>query len=274
MERAGRPTIETAVVRVEFVDKLVELGVNQALITEAWNVVKGSAIGVLLYGSWARGDAGALSDLDLLVLSNFRKGAPTSSRVSVAFYTSVQLREAHRTLYGMHLARDGIILHDSAGELASILSTFSSPNGGELLGRVNEFAMILDVTDSDRLRYLLGLTQVARYLLRTATYAIALREGEPCFSVEELARRFRQPELATLLSSHPEVYPQPTLDVLADLTRRLASAVGPLPANPYGSLHALIVATSTADPDVSHLATFALGTDESLPYSEIPKVVL
>lgn len=274
MERAEGSAIETGVVHVEFVRELRKLGVTEALISEAWNVVKGSAIGVLLYGSWARRDAGALSDLDLLILSNFRKGTRTSDRVSVAFYTPVQLRDAHRTLYGMHLARDGVILHDGAGELASILSTFSPPDADELLRRVNEFAVILDVTSRDRLRYLTGLTQVARYLLRTATYAIALQKGAPCFSVEELARRFRQPELATLLSSHPGVYPQPTLDVLADLSRRLTSAVGPLPANPYGSLQALIVATSTADPDVSHLATFALGTDESLPYSEIPKVVL
>jgi hypothetical protein len=174
----------------------------------------------------------------------------------------------------MHLVQDGIILHDSDGELARILSTFSPPDPDDLLRRVREFGVILDVTSDDRLRYLSGLAQVARYLLRTATYALALQDGDPCFSVEELAVRFHQPELATLLSSHPGVYPQPTLEVLADLTGRLASAVGPLPANPYGSLHALIVATSVTDPDVSHLATFALGTDESLPYSEIPKVVL
>jgi hypothetical protein len=274
VESSGKTTAETGVDHDEFACKLRELEVPDALIDEAWTIVNGSALGVLLYGSWARRDAGTLSDLDLLLLSDVRSGTRTSGKVSVTFYSSVQLREAHRTLYGMHLARDGIILHDSVGELAGILSTFSPPDPDDLLRRVREFGVILDVTGDDRLRYLPGLAQVARYLLRTATYALALRAGDPCFSVEELAARFHQPELATLLSSHPGVYPEPTLEVLADLTGRLTSAVGPLPANAHGLLHALIVATSIADPDVSHLATFALGSDESLPYSEIPKVVL
>jgi hypothetical protein len=274
VDGSGKATAETGVDRDEFVRKLRELGVPDALIDEAWTIVKALHRGILVYGSWARRAAGAFSDLDLLVLSDVRSRTPTSEKVSVTSYSSAQLREAHRTLYGMHLVQDGIILHDSDGELARILSTFSPPDPDDLLRRVREFGVILDVTSDDRLRYLSGLAQVARYLLRTATYALALQDGDPCFSVEELAVRFHQPELATLLSSHPGVYPQPTLEVLADLTGRLASAVGPLPANPYGSLHALIVATSVTDPDVSHLATFALGTDESLPYSEIPKVVL
>jgi hypothetical protein len=276
VERSARPHIETRVDHDEFVRKLRDVGVPNVLIDQAWKIVDGPALGILLYGSWARRDASALSDLDLLLLSNRRRRVRASEKVSVAIYTPGQLRGAHRTLYGMHLSRDGIILHDSYGVLANILSTFSSPDPDELLRRVNEFAIILDVTGNDRLRYLNGLTQVARYLLRTATYALALQQGAPCFSVEELAGRFRQPELATLLSSHPGVYPKPTAGVLADLTRRLSSVVGSLPANRYGSLHALIVATSTTDPDVSHLATFALGedVDEPLPYSEIPKVVL
>jgi hypothetical protein len=274
VEDSEEATVETEVDHEEFVRKLQQLDVPDVLIDEAWTIIKGPALGVLLYGSWARRDARTFSDLDLLLLSDGRSGTRTSDKVSVTFYSSAQLREAHRTLYGMHLARDGVILHDSASELAGILSTFSPPDADDLLHRVREFGVILDVTSDDRLRYLPGLTQVARYLLRTATYALALQEGAPCFSVEELAVRFRQPELATLLSSHPGVYPEPTLEVLADLTGRLTSAVGPLPSNPSGSLHALIVTMSITDPDVSHLATFALGEDESLPYSDIPKVVL
>lgn len=274
MENSGKTSVEVLLDRDEFARKLHELGVPNVLIDEAWMIVKGRALGVLLYGSWARRQSGAFSDLDLLLLSDVRAGTRKSDRVSVTFYSSAQLGDACRTLYGMHLARDGVILHDDTGELARILSTFSPPDSTGLLRRVREFAIILDVTDEDRSQYLPGLAQVARYLLRTATYTVALRDGDPCFSIDELAIRFSQPELATLLSSHPGVYPEPTAEVLADLTQRLTSVVGPLPANRHGSLHALIVATSVTDPDVSHLATFALGNDESLPYSEIPKVVL
>lgn len=274
MESSGSTPTETAADHDKFARTLRDLEVPDSLIDEAWTIVKGPALGILLYGSWARGDADAFSDLDLLVLSDARSTERASGMVSVAFYSSDQLRKAHRTLYGMHLVRDGLILHDSADNLARILSTFAPPVPEDLLQRVRGFGVILDVTKEDRSRYLPGLTQVARYLLRTATYALALRDGDPCFSIKEIAVRFHQPELTVLLSSHPSVYPEPNLGVLADLTARLTSAVGSLPTNPYCSLHALIVATCTTDPDVSHLATFALGSDESLPYSDIPKVVL
>ncbi|WP_433471267.1 nucleotidyltransferase domain-containing protein [Saccharomonospora azurea] len=267
-------TIETAVEREAFVHRLQEREVPEELIHEAWGIVRGLALGLLLYGSYARREAKEHSDLDLLLLSDERPGIPTPGKVSVTFYSTTQLRKAQRTLYGMHLSRDGIILHDSCGELTRIMSTFSPPDPTQLLRRVQEFAMILDVTNDERLRYLAGLTQVARYLLRTATYALALHDGAPCFSVEELSIRFRQPELSTLLSSHSNVAPEPTSELLSDLISRLKATVGPLPKNPYGSLHALIVGMSTEDSDISHLATFALGTDEALPYSEIPKVIL
>ncbi|MEV6644244.1 nucleotidyltransferase domain-containing protein [Amycolatopsis sp. NPDC051371] len=265
---------ETAVDQAEFRRRLSDFGVPGSLIDDAWEIVAGPAQGVLLYGSYARREASAQSDLDILVLSDERTHSAESERVSVALYTSPQLREAHETLYGMHLVRDGVIIHDSAGVLAEILATFSPPDPDQLLERVRQFGVILDVTDSDRSTYLPGLVQVARYLLRTATYALALRDGDPCFSVEELAVRFGQPELTTLLSSHPGVYPEPTPEVLTDLTDRLSSAVGSLPQNRHRSLRALIVTTSVSDPDVSHLATFALGNDATLPYTEIPKVVL
>jgi predicted nucleotidyltransferase len=273
VEASGKTSVEALLDCDEFVRKLHEFGVPNALIDEAWMIVKGRALGVLLYGSWARRQAGVFSDLDLLLLSDVRVGTRKTDRVSVTFYSSIQLGDAHCTLYGMHLARDGVILHDT-GELARILSTFSPPDPADLLRRVREFAIILDVTDEDLSRYLPGLAQVARYLLRTATYAVALRDGDPCFSIDELAIRFDQPELVILLSSHPGVYPEPAVEVLADITQRLTSVVGPLPANGYKSLHALIVATSVTDPEVSHLATFVLGNDDSLPYAEIPKVVL
>lgn len=272
-DSSGRAT-ETAVDQAEFKRCLSGLEIPSPLIDEAWKIVAGPALGVLVYGSYARRAASAQSDLDILLLSDVRTSVAESDRVSAALYTSVQLRDANRSLYGMHLARDGAIIHDSGGVLTDILSAFAPPDPNQLMIRVRQFGVILDVTANDRAKYLPGLVQVARYLLRTATYALALRDGDPCFSVAELAIRFGQPELTTLLSSHRGVYPEPTSEVLADLVSRLSSTVGFLPRNRHRSLHALIVAASVSDPEISHLATFALGTDAALPYTEIPKVVL
>jgi len=265
---------ESQISRERFFTSLSRIGVHPGTIDHAWPLVEGEAIGLLLYGSWARNEGKEHSDIDLLVLSDARGGQHHSESVSVSFYSSTQLEGASRTLFGMHLARDGLILHDTDRQLEVILENLEPPNPTTLLQRVRHFTMILDVTESDKGAYTPGLTQVARYLLRTAIYVLALQEGRPCFSVEDLAIRFRQPELVTLLSSHPSVYPSPTKAVLDDLTRRLAVAVGQAPKNPYESLHGLIVGAWVDDPDLANLATLALGVDQSLPYSEIPKVVL
>ncbi|MBW0291239.1 MULTISPECIES: nucleotidyltransferase domain-containing protein [Rhodococcus] len=254
--------------------KLAELLVDDMLIEQVCTRVQGNAIGVLLYGSWARGDASATSDLDLLVMSQFRADSGMEGKLSLSAYTPTQLADARATLFGMHLARDGIALHDTEGRMAEILSTFTPPDPQELLQRIREFAIVLDLPREEQSIYLPGLCQVARYLLRTAIYTLALRDGRPCFSVEELAVRFNQPELTILLSSHPEQYPAPSLGVLDDLRQRLIEVVGAPGDNPFGSLHALIVSSSTSNPDLEKLATLALGVDESLPYAELPKVIL
>lgn len=274
MKDSQPSTRESLIDREEFFVKLRTLGVPAEFLEQAWATVKGSAIGLLVYGSWARNEARESSDLDMLVLSNVRTQSHPAEKVSISFYSSEQLIGARRTLFGTHLARDGMILHDTYGQMERILATFTPPDPDTLLRRVRDFSVILDVTGRDRVTYLSGLTQVARYLLRTAMYALALQDGRPCFSLDELSIRFDQLELTTLLSSHPGVYPEPSDEVLADLVRRLAAVVGPRPENPHGSLHALIVVAWHEDRDLANLATLALGVNDSLPYSEIPKVVL
>ncbi|WP_158510672.1 nucleotidyltransferase domain-containing protein [Rhodococcus erythropolis] len=254
--------------------KLAELLIDDVLIEQVCTRVRGNAIGVLLYGSWARGEASATSDVDLLVVSQFRADSGMEGKLSLSAYTPNQLADARATLFGMHLARDGIALHDTEGRMAEILSTFTLPDPHELLQRIREFSIVLDLPREEQSTYLPGLCQVARYLLRTAIYALALRDGRPCFSIGELAVRFNQPELTILLSSQPEQYPAPSLGVLDDLRQRLTEVVGAPGDNPFGSLHALIVGSSTSNPDLEKLATLVLGVDESLPYAELPKVIL
>ncbi|MDT9662076.1 nucleotidyltransferase domain-containing protein [Rhodococcus qingshengii] len=254
--------------------KLADLLVDGVLIEQICTRIHGNAIGVLLYGSWARGEASTTSDLDLLVVSQLRADSGMEGKLSLSSYTPNQLTDARATLFGMHLARDGIVLHDTADRMAEILSTFTPPDPQGLLQRIREFSTVLNLPREEQANYLAGLCQVGRYLLRTAIYVLALRDGRPCFSVEELAVRFNQPELTNLLSSHPEQYPAPSLGVLDDLRQRLTKVVGPPDDNPYGSLHALIVGSSISNPDLENMAILALGVDESLPYAELPKVIL
>jgi hypothetical protein len=213
----------------------------------------GSFAGLLLYGSWARGDAGSASDLDVLAV-DFRGGVPSR---------------------GYHLSRDGVILLDPSGRLARVFAEIDPPEPNAVIERIRSLTPALDVSCRDRAEYVDGLTQVARYLLRSALYAQALAAGQPCFSVREIAQRSDEPDLETLLSSHEGVRPSADKAVLADLIRRLELAIGTLAPNPYGDIHGLIEGAWESQRELSNFATLALsdGTDE-LPYDELPKVTL
>lgn len=254
-------------------EKLRDLGIPQAVRQRAVKSIP-RAIGVLIYGSWARGQAHAKSDVDLLVLHGASYVSRQDETLSISHYTPDQLRQADGTLFGMHLARDGIILHDSDNTLRSILGSFEPPDADRLLERVHHLAAVLDVGADDRARYLAGLCKVARYLLRTAIYATALRMGRPCFSLNDLAVLFSQPELPMILSSHDGIYAPPTAGVLEDLRRRLEALLGRLPVNSFGSLQALVVGGLGNDSELSNLATLAIAEDGELPYEELPKVIL
>jgi hypothetical protein len=99
--------------------------------------------------------------------------------------------------------------------------------------------------------------------------------GTPCFSVRELATRFSDPPLITLLASDPEVTGPPSPELLDELTARLVAILGPLPKNTYGSLATLAVATWDKDRNLAALAIRAASEDEdTLDYSDLPKVLL
>lgn len=232
-------------------------------------------LGLMIYGSRARGDHLPVSDFDLLRLS--RAASPTFKvrRVSVSSYSVEQLRSATHTLFGTHLIRDGRILYDPTCELAKIVAELEPVEPHVLLQTVHRYSIILNQPRGERVAYRSGLTRLARYLLRTAVYARAMLGGAPCFSVRELATRFSDPSLVTLLASDPEVTGPPSMELLDELTARLVAILGPPPKNTYGSLATLAVAMWDKDRNLAALAIRAASEDEdTLDYSDLPKVLL
>lgn len=256
-------------------EALIRHGIPALLRSELRTKLSGRYDGLLLYGSWARGDANEGSDLDILVLNFSGLAAGGHGQVNIAKYSVAQLKDLSGTLFGFHLARDGLVLFDPDGILGPAVAGIEPPPSGSVVARVRSLSQVLDVAAEDRAKYLEGLTKVARYLLRSALYALALDEGEPCFSVREIAERRHDPALASILSSHADVRPEASKEVFDDLCRRLAELVGPLARNPYGDLHGLIEGAWTVNRDLSNFATLALADDaDELPYDELPKVTL
>lgn len=229
--------------------------------------------GLLIYGSRARGDHLPSSDLDLLaVVPDARKGK-TAGLVSLSCYTREQLATATGTLFGAHLRRDARVIFDDGGDISELVENMGEVDATRLIERIRRFTCVLDVTPEDRLQSLRGLVRQAKYLLRSAMYGLAILEGEPCFSVRELAERNRESELVDMLASRPASV---ATDAELDLLRgRLAGALGKLPKNPHVSLDALIVNEWDTDPELVSIAVMARGHNSSDdPYEEIAKVLL
>lgn len=257
-------------------EQLTDLGVPSTLRAELRSTAVGNWQAMLLYGSWARGDADVDSDLDVLLLdANTSNRSIRNAKVSLARYDSHDVSILSGTLFGFHLVRDGIVLHDAGDKLTRALAAIQPPEPGSVIARVRSLAPVLDVSEADRRDYIEGLTKVGRYLLRTAMYAQALDEGRPCFSVREIASRNHDAGLAAVLSSHEAVRPGASLEVFTDLCGRLEAAIGSLAPNLYGTLHGLIEGSWAENRELSNFATLVLaGEEDELPYDELPRVTL
>ncbi len=266
---------ESIVERDKIASLLSGLSLPKGYLDSALRLIPHKANGILVYGSRARGDSIQTSDLDLLALLANPRGSRIDGHVTLSVYTPAQLVSASGTLFGMHLSRDSKIIHDTHHILASILQSFRNPDPEILLSRVRHYSALLDVSETDRTVYLTGIVRLARYLLRTAIYALALKGKSPCFSVRELADRFSEPELVYLLSSDPAIHGPSSEEQLAAIISRLVRVIGGIEPNPHGSLHALIVNEWDSDRKRATLATLAMASpDAQFDYAVLPKVLL
>lgn len=258
--------------RTALIEKLALLGVPDDIITQVPQIPE-SVSGLLLYGSRARRDAVASSDLDLLALVPTQLPSINIGPVSLSFYTAQQLATGISSLFGAHLKRDGVVLHDDGGELTALLDRMGEVDTSRLFERVRSMSALFTTPQLDLPKYLPGLLREARYLLRSGLYAQAIAQGSPCFSVRELAVRHSDSDLARLLASRRD--DEPTLSDYAACQLRLQELVGQFPPSHHGSLEATVVNEWGRGGDLLSMAFMALGSSGGgSDYAEVEKILL
>lgn len=257
--------------RESLLERLEELGIPVEM-RDGFPELPDDVVGLLIYGSRARGDHEAGSDLDVLALASESGPTLTSADVSVAVYTREQLLTGIGTLFGAHLKRDSKMVWDPSGEFGDIIANMGEVDSSRLLARARAMSVLFTTPDRDLPQYLAGISRQARYLLRSCLYAQAIAAGEPCFSVRELAIRYKDPDLARLLASRQDE--APSAADLASCLRRLSSIIGPFPLNAHGSLEATLVNEWGTPSDVLSMAYMALGLSGGSDYEEVEKILL
>jgi hypothetical protein len=251
---------------------LLGLGISPSVL-EGLPELPGDVMGVLVYGSQARGDAVLGSDLDLLALVPTPRPSTYSGDVNVSFYTLDQLSTGIGTLFGAHLKRDAKVICDKHGHLVRAVNAMGEVDTDRLMARAQNMSKLFTSLERDLPKYLPGLLREARYLLRSCLYAQAIADGQPCFSVRELASRHSDPHLARLLASRqPD---DPTMADLDDCLSRLRRIIGGFPTSEHGSVEATVVNEWGKPSDLLSMAFMALGsTGKGTDYAEVEKILL
>lgn len=231
----------------------------------AFSLLRGDRIAVMLFGSHARGDAHAASDIDILQLVERWSPSYAIGRLSVSVYTYEHLLALSRagSLFVLHLAVEGRSLEDPHQRLSRVLEAYRAPASYERAhANLCRASSVLAVDRAAFQRNPVGFLRVAFYLLRTALYVRCVELGSPVFAIRQVSQRLGQPEITEIFARRDCT----TFDFFEEVRSLMYREVGASGINEFGSLEALSVGLHVECPIASRLALKLLAGSERIEY--------
>lgn len=155
-------------------------------VREVVGLIRPPFTALFLYGSHARGDAEATSDVDILQVTPTHTAPYAVGRVNVTCYTIEQLLRLARRggLFARHLVEEALPLTDPQDVLGTLKSTYVGPQDYHGVKReVCGCAPLLDVAELQFIENAEGLSLLVSYLIRTYLYATAFDHGARSFAM-------------------------------------------------------------------------------------------
>jgi hypothetical protein len=240
-------------------------GSGADLGSEVLSKLEGEHVAVMLFGSCARGDQNAASDVDVLQLVERWRPSYETGRCSVSVYTCDRLFELARagSLFVLHLVTEGRAIDDPTGTLSRILAAYRAPadyNGAR--DKLRRSASVLDVDRASFERNPDGFLRIGLHIYRTALYVRCIERRAPAFSMPRVARLLGEPRVGDFFVRRESRGFLFFLELRAALRREL----GTDGINEFGSLEALAVAVCESCPIASELALGLLRGGERIEY--------
>jgi predicted nucleotidyltransferase len=142
----------------------------------------------ILFGSYARNDYGQKSDIDILLECDKRKESFNSGIINFTIYTKHQLKKmaSKGSLFILHIIEEGKEITDT-NLLSELKSSFSKPiSYTSYRKELVNASDLLDVSESDFVKYKVNLNRFLYYLARSFLYALAIDKNCKSFSIKEV----------------------------------------------------------------------------------------
>lgn len=228
--------------------------------------LRGSSTAVMLYGSQARGDARADSDVDVLQVVEDRARTYSVGEMNVSAYSAAHLRElaSRGSLFVRHLRDEGVILSDSDRVLEQILSEYVEPASYCALRA--ELAVVVSALGLPGAEQsATGAAKTASFVVRSLLYAASAEADSFEFDVIRASAHIGRPQIGIDLRS-----PDAVLQHQLRHARWLLSRAGThIPLAPGRTFEEAVVWVGATNPSAATLLEAVLAGDAMADYTSL-----